>query len=633
MKKTIAIISLISLFCINAITENTIFEFGPDSENILIFACYRGKNNHETNSCLALRRLAEKVKDIPLRQKIMIAIIDNDRLDLPKFVPSNKFRNTKQIISIIHEYKNTGVFILEDGKDNSVKLTSGSNKKVCPSWMLEDVYTSLKKDKFKIKFKSVSILLQRLGLLDSDPLFSEYLNQSIPAIKIKTNKDINDTFISIIKKYKYGTPSKWDKHYVTQNFLGFTIISEKGLIILVLSILFFALFYVFMLTFLFEKQKEVHIKDLFKLWKMPILFFFVSIISFYFGEYFTKLIFYFRFSSIDGMLRLPITAVVLKFSFAFFICTLFFLLNKFTKLPQNTFIYGYLTTLVCLINVFIFSSYNLSFSFLFLGIYILAFISFQIKNTYSQISFFFLNIAWLLLYFHPIFSTSNKIILTLFSTNSFITACFFLPYELMIIRIITRVKRDHLRLKINKYTLAISLGITSLICILIILIAPTLLKEKTEYIVCDINSKTKPLIFKEELKDIKTDHFFKYSLTSKNYLERSICDIIVKPEIKPEIIQVTIFKEDGFPVYESNLEFETSTDGKSVSFLSPINTLKPFALKFSSTKNPNLKIKIAAWYEHAKTNIKISKDKLQNNKVLFKVEKELFLKTKKGSEE
>ncbi len=633
LKKTLIIFSLIFLFCINAVAENKIYEFGPKTDNLILFFASRDKFNNDTHSTKALKAIIRTLQEMPLRQRVMIAISDNDTLDLPDFVPVKQYINTKKIITKAHEYKNIVTFILEDGDADNVKIIAGADKKTSPSWLVKDLYKSLKKENINIKFKSTYILLYRLGLLEEEPVFAEFLNESIPAIKISSNKDLTKVLVSLINKYKYNIPQDWDKHYTIKKPFGFYIISEKILIIMILSIMFFALFYVFMITFLFEKKKEVHIKDLFKLWKMPILFFIINCISFYIGEYFTQFIFYIRLGSSSAIDTFPIAAIILKFSFALFLSTSFVLLNRFTKLPQNTFIYGYLTSLVYFFNIFIFSGFDVSYSLLFLELYILSFLSFQIKNSYSQILFFLLNLALLFHYFNPIFSMPNKIIKSIFFANNFIAASFFIPYELMLIRLVLRMHRDKLKVKINKITVLISFAVIAIISIGFIIIAPTFAKQKEEYkifeIINETNNEENTNKKNTKLNDLKVDDFFTVSASSKNYLERSISKILVNTKIKAAIISVLVSQDNGFPVFESNLEFKTDAHGELVKFLSPINIEDAFSIRFSSEKDSKLNITIVAWYEEAPTNDSIKDITIKNNKTLFKVVKSLTLKAKK----
>ncbi len=630
MKKIIIVFSFIFLTCISVIAENEIYEFGPETDDLILLIAYRSADNSENNSTRVLKNLLNEINDQPLYQRIIVAIVDNDTLNLPNFVPTNEYRNTKKITHMAHGYKHVAAFILEDGKSDSVKIIAGAGKKASPPWLFQAVYKELLDKEVKIDFEASYILLYRLGLLENDTILAEYLKEDIPAIKIATNYDIKNIIKTFITANRKGLPKTWDKHYIIKKIFEFKIVSEKALIIIIINISFFALFYVFMLTFSFEQKKELHLKDLLKLWKMPVLFLFLNIISFYASEYFTSFIFSIRFGNTEAINSFPILAIILKFSLAFTLSSLFLLLNKFTKLPQNTFIYGYLTTLVCFINIFIFANFDLSFALLFLEIYILSFLSFQIKNTHSQIMFFIFNIALLLTYFTPVFSMPNNIIASLFFSNNIVAAFFFIPYELMIIRIILRMKRDKLKFQISNVHAISFLAGLSILCMLLIFITPFFLKEKKDYVVFNIDENNKTEKTNPIIKNIKAEHFFTISSAARNYLERSICDIKVKPIIKPAIISVFIESEEGFPVYESNLNFNAEADGKTVKFLSQINTMNTFRIKFSSKKNAKIKVKVIAWYEASPPSVAEKKASLKGNKFIFKVVKEFPLSPGEG---
>lgn len=646
MKKNCIVFSLIIFSIIKLYSENIIYELGPKTDQIVVFTASRDVNNEETFSTTILHKLAQKLNAEKLNGKVIIAITDNDEPNLPKPIPAGGHKNTKDLIGKIHEKKYSAVFILSDGAVNTVKITAGSGRRTSPAWMLSTLFTQLKKDKINIEFNPNNIILRRLGFLPDNKILAEYLNEEIPAIELSTNIDITDSLMDIANMYSQNIPYEWDKHYNVKKLFGYRIISERILTIVMIAVILIGLFYIFMFSFLFGKKKEKHIKDLLKLWSVPILFFIINLISFYLSEYIVLLIFRLRFGTADFINELPLAAVIFKFALGFMISSIILLLNKKVNLPQSTFIYGYLTSLVCFLNIFIFSSFDLSLSILFLEIYILSVISCQFNKIYFQIIFLLLNIVILLFYFSQIFFKPDNLIAPLFYANNAAASFFVTPYYLMVSRLFIKIQKDNHKSKITGLIIRILMGCISACCLLIILFQVYFIQQndKEFFIICKIenqkksaeavvNSRVIPateddLKIIEELKNINENNFISVKYQLKNYFERSIGEIKVTQLLKSTIINILITREDGFPIYEADSEFTTSASGNTISFLSPLNTSDDFSIKFSGEKDNKLSVKINAWFYGELPELTLKKyfEENKNKKLIFQITKTFSLK-------
>nr|WP_255803739.1 hypothetical protein [Treponema denticola] len=107
----------------------------------------------------------------------------------------------------------------------------------------------------------------------------------------------------------------------------------------------------------------------------------------------------------------------------------------------------------------------------------------------------------------------------------------------------------------------------------------------------------------------------------------------INPLIKAAVIQVIISRSDGFPVYEANMDFKKSNEGKNAEFISPINLTEPFSIKFSGEKNAVLHVKILAWFYDNPLNpdFEFLDDNVKNKKIIFHVIKEFDLLPKAES--
>lgn len=643
MKNKLILILVFFLF-FEAYTENTVYEIGPKSEDVIVFTASRAHNNEPTFSTKLLENFAKDLEREALKMRVIIAITDNDVPDLPESVDVKEHQNTQKIISTMAQSKSSVVFILSDGASDKVVLTPGAANNTSPPWMLKSLHFAFQKQNIPFTFKYNNIILYRIGIIN-DEILAEYIKKNIPAIKLSSNADIRPSLRALIVEYSNGISSQWDKHYNIKKIFGFRIISEKTLVVLILVITLSALFYIFLFSFLFGQRREKNIRDLLLLWKVPIFFFIINIFALYLGEYVTLFLFNFKFGFEESINLLPIIAVIIKFLFAALVSSSFIYINRYLKLPNNAFIYGYLASIVCFLNIFIFSGVNLSLAIMLLEIYILSFISYHFQKSYSQFIFFVLNIILFAYYFYDILFIKDNIISVLFYSDNSLTAMFILPYSLMFIRFFMQLKQEWPNIKSMSRIITSTSAFFLILSVAAVLIYPPFLKvsDKTEFVTYNIENDKKYIsilssIKKEyrnsdvdkdlpELSAITADDFLRVQAVSKNYLERVIGEMNIKPLIKAAVIKVIISREDGFPIYEANMEFKKMDEGKSAEFVSPLNLNEVFSIKFSGERDSALKVKVLAWFYDNPLipDFKISNENLKNKKLIFHVIKEFDL--------
>ncbi|AIN94038.1 membrane protein [Treponema putidum] len=643
MKKNFCLILLFFL-TLHIYSENTIYELGPKTENVIVFTAARNQNNEPTFSTQLLENFVKELKEAPLQTRVIIAITDNDFPNLPESIDIIESQNTKKLISKINENKAAVVFILSDGLPDKAVLTPGGEKKTCPPWMLKDLKEILEKQSIPFEFKYNNITLYRLGII-TDDILSEYLKENIPAIKISYNSDIRPTLKSLINIYSNGIPSEWDMHYNIKKIFGLIIINENTLVILIMAVALSALFYIFIFSFLFGKKRERNIKDLVVLWRVPVFFFIINLFALYIGEYFALRVFSFKFGFEESINLLPLGAIFLKFLFASLIISLFAYISKYAKMPSNIFIYGYLASIVCFLNIFIFSRVNLSLTIILLEMYILSFISYHFQKIYAQIIFFILYILLFIYHFSDIIFIKDNLTNVLFYSDHILTSMFILPYTLMLIRFFMQLQKERPKAKSIPFIVSGAITFITVSLIVLILIYPKFLHPKNtdEFILYNIENGNKYISVISNIKTVSQDidadeqvpelsgigdaDFIKVQAKTENYLERVIGEVNIVPKIRAAVIQVIISRTDGFPIYEATMEFKKSDEGRSAEFVSPINLTEPFSIKFSGEKNAVLHVKILAWfYDNPISPVfEISNENLKNKKLIFHVIKEFDL--------
>lgn len=635
------------------IAENIFYEFGPKTDKVIVFTASVGSDNQATAITLQLQKYAQKLSAEAPDTHIIVAITKNDISELPVDIPVKRYEGTKALIQTLITYPNAAVCLVAPDKSDSARIITGTSKGTTPAWFLKAVYASLEQKNIPIDFYTNAVVFHRLGWLPDDPALRLYNEANIPAIKIETGADLSDFFSSVAPAVIQSMSNEWDTHYfVFKLHKKLVIINEQHIVItLIVSSIIFLLWLIFF-SFLFGKKRDQHVKDLFKLWWMPLYFFLVNWLSFFLGSKITEALFYLRFSSISELNSFPLTALLIKYVFALFFMFTVTAFNKFIPLPANRFIYGFIAHVVCLLNIFIFSFFYLSFSIIFMVIYFVSVAAYHFKNIVLQIIF-------IMCLFLPLLPFVTHIILYreyMFHIIFFInlaSACIFVPFDLFLIRLGLSIDKKR---KITKPFFRIPIqckvmGGLFLVLMLWVFVMPAtrntvhnrwmliqhLNGDESSVVKKYIDSPTEEKIMDYTRGNTQgsaetADSFLTVRTSFENYFERSIGTITIDSPLKIEAFSVTLSALNDIAIFESDVRFEQNASGDTATFVSSPRPGFPVIIHFSGKKDAALTLSVVVWSNDNPFEIKLpvdnSKDaagKTEAIPFLLKVEKTLHI--------
>jgi len=340
------------------IAENIFYEFGPKTDNVIVFTASAGSDNQSTAATVQLQKYAQQLSVEAPDVHIIVAITKNDVSELPVDIPVKRYEGTQSLIQTLSAYPNAAVCLIAPARADNTRIVTGTSQGTTPAWLLRTVYTCLEQQNIPVDFYTNAVVFHRLGWLPDDPLLRLYNEAKIPAIKIESGADLSEVFSSVAPAVIQNMSNEWDTHYfVWKLHTKLIIINERHIVItLIVSSIVFLLWLMFF-SFLFGKKRDQHIRDLLKLWWMPGYFFLVNWLSFFLGSKIAEALFYVRFGAMEELSAFPLTALSIKYVFALFFMFAVTAFNKFIPLPANRFIYGFIAHAVCLLNIFILRIY------------------------------------------------------------------------------------------------------------------------------------------------------------------------------------------------------------------------------------------------------------------------------------
>ena len=595
--------------------ENIIYEFGPKTDQLIVFTASVSDDNQATTASLQLSEFAQKLSARAPDVHIMVAITKNDISELPDSIAVKRYEGSKSLIKTLSAYPNAAVCLISSGEQERARIITGTSQGTAPSWLLKSVYASLQHANIRPDFYTPAVVFHRIGWIPDDPLLRLYNEAHIPAIKIKTNADLSGFFSTVAPAVIQNISNEWDTHFfVWQIHQKLLIINEQHIITLLIIASIFFLSWLIVFSFLFGRKREQHRRDLFILWWMPCYFFLVNWSGFLLGSKITELLFHLRFSALTDMNAFPITALAIKYTFALFFMFAFTAFNRFIPLPANRFIYGFMGHAVCLLNIFIFSFINLSFSIIFILIYLISLIAYQFKNIILQIIFIICLFLPLMPFITHIVMYRHFMFPIIFFTN-IAAACIFIPFDLFLIRLGLSIDKKR---KNSRPLLTVPLqckltGALLLSLILWLLIMPIRkIQAQTPFILVHSIKNDQHSVIKisnespiEEPitqyycsnQDIAEDasRFLTIQTSLENYFERSIGSITVSSAVKVEAYAITIHAQNGVAIFEADVSFEQNASGDTATFISTPRPSVPFVIHFSGRKDAALTISVVVW--------------------------------------
>lgn len=613
----LTILSLLVSVAIPAFSvDNRVFTAGPSSGPHLVITCPQEAGKELVGR---LERLADSFRADPPPIAVSVIITSGDYSSLPPDIASGTPEGTSKVISLISEEESPVVLLVAPSAGIATRIIPGVRGTTAPRWYLEAVTESLSKKGIPWALAEKRMAIYRIGWTAENPLLAQYLRAGIPAIALESNADLSAVVRNLADSLSAGMPVNQDRHYLvfpTAKRLAF--VSERALVAIVMAASAGILMFLFIFSFLFGKKSEQHLRDLVRVWWLPFIYLLVTTASLYAGSALVSFLFKFRFGDAESWTLLPRLALVGKFLLSWFIIALVMSLNQLVRFPESGFIYGYIASVACIVNLFAFSSLDFSLTLLFLSVYCISFISYHLNHPVLQGIGILCIIAPFSPYLALLIKGDSSILAPLFANGGFWNlrmALFVMPLQLMFSRLYHSLgafgRRREFYLPFSPViAFFFALSVTGLI-----LFMPAWSKERPLPVelrqTLDARGFTDRVISKARLGNLSIveeprlaeypdlgstpESFVNVSSTSRKLIERRISELTVTPAIPAQKIEVTVSDPENVAVYDASTPYEPLDAGRSCRFSSGENPAVPFVIRFSSARDANLTARVRVW--------------------------------------
>ncbi len=591
--------------------ENILISAGPAGNSSLVFTTplYSGESATEMLSSLA--RTFET--EIPPR-KTAVIFTANDRLTLPLTDHINFPAGTYQVIDTITEQGSGAVIIVLSRSAPGVRIVCGANGHTSPKWLVEAVLSSLKKTTVSWSLAEKRLQLYRLGWTENNPLLFTYLENGIPAILLEAGPDALPVLLQLVATVPDPFPQDWDHHFlIFQSSDKIFLAGEEFSVFVVIFSCAIILLFLFVFSFLFGKKSEQHLRDFLRVWWLPFSYLVVTVLCLLFSGKIIEWLFTFRFGSSASWKLLPQIAFAGKIFISWFLVTLVISFNQLIHFPKNAFIYGYIASLVCLINLLVFSSLDFSLSILFLSVYLLSFALYHLEHPVFHIPGLLLLLLPFLPYIQALLKADGNTLEPLVSGNlwwNLRLALFAMPFQLFLSRFWVRLGRFGRTVKFYIPINLIASFAVFILCVAFIIFFPAWsvdrpLKVSVRQITTDTGTiiKTSSLaadveipplpraeITMETLSGRKASDYLQVIRTERTYLERTLVNITIRPAVPVLKYELTVSRPRGFSVYDASRPFERLEAGQITFFESEETSGADWSVEFSTDRDADLSI-------------------------------------------
>ena len=579
----LTILSLLISVAVPAFSgENRVFTAGPSSGPHLVITTPEESGKELIGR---LERLADSFRSDPPPIAVSVIITSGDYSALPPDIASGPPEGTSKVISLISEEESPVVLLLTPREGAETRIVPGARGTTAPRWYLEAVTESLSKKGIPWALAERRMAVYRIGWITENPLLAQYLRAGIPAVALESSADLSATVRDLADSLSSGLPVNQDRHYlVFPAAKRLSFVSERALVAIVMAASAGILMFLFIFSFLFGQKSEQHLRDLVRVWWLPFIYLLVTTASLYAGSALVSFLFKFRFGDSESWTLLPRLALVGKFLLSWFIIALVMSLNQLVRFPESGFIYGYIASVACIVNLFAFSSLDFSLTLLFLFAYCVSFAVYHLDHPLLQGLGILCMIAPFSPYIALLIKGDSSILAPLYSNGGFWNlrmALFVMPIQLMISRFYHSLgafgRRREFYLPLSPVVaFFFALSVTGLI-----LFVPAW-------------SKGRPLPEFPAL-GATPESFVNVSSSSSKFIERRISEFTVTPAIPAQKIEVTISDPENVAVYDSSTSFEPLDAGRSCRFSSGENPAVPYVIRFSSARDATLTARVRVW--------------------------------------
>ncbi len=379
------------------------------------------------------------------------------------------------------------------------------------------------------------------------------------------------------------------------------IITEYVLMLIIIIVSGFSLFFLCSFSFLVGKTRIFKKEELARTWYLLPVIIGITAVFLHLSQYITIVL-------IPSWEHTAFTALTIKIAVGIVFLSFVSLAQYLFSFPLTSFIYGYLLLIIVFMNVFIFTTVDISLFIPFSIEYLIVYATRSVKRKSGIIAAAFLMAVPFLPYFlfvdaetrHAIFMTAFK---TSFLGNC-LFACIAVPFEIMWIRIMVRMKLFGKQKGVTLKQILIELIGTALI-VLILSLTISIIRSKTTASVTEAETT-----IQTDTTSYLTIDYERSFLYNKANTRVTILSSL--PVLRYDI---SIQSQSLLPIYDANYPYDSLSSEGSAIFNLDDYPPNPLTLRFSSPADYDAELILRAYL-------------LQNNVVICESQNIVFVKDK-----
>ncbi len=531
-----------------------------------------------------------KAADFPYSVKAVFTAGDRKKIE-----GNESMAGTELFAKSVEGSQNAAALLLSFSARRKNHILPGSSGKLSPYYLVRLLNDSLEKNSCPNSISGgVFLSLYRTKLFKEDPSLASFLTRQIPALSLKLvssheqrEEQLNSVkdFFAEIDLDKCGV---WSQHYATITFFSKRLwLEEKSIIYSVMTFMALTMFILSDFAFIFRRRTKRLVVIKRRALKSNYLILatvLATALAFTLGEAIARLIQ--NLGLRNAMVLFPI-----KLAPAFLLVSSVYPLELKRRSHLSTYHYEYVLSISAILNIFIFSLFDISFFFLFALEYLILALSRAFKSRLSL----FIFIALFITPFLPVmlailvYSDIKKIYGLIFCgfSKNLLLAFILVPFNLLWLRILARL---NVKAKTDKQRL-FGYVVTSVSCFAALaLFSAAVIFALTKIFFATVEpSPRMARVYNQQGTPLASVQVY-----DTEYYGGKVRRIEIDSSKNAERYSIFVNGKSGNPVYFS--VYDTRSNGRSTEFLLPDNPPRKLNVIYTPDMHSEQDIVVSAYY-------------------------------------
>lgn len=567
--------------------KKTLQTVSEDSRTSLIL-CFTQKDAEENKETLFPFFKKIQSSSFPFSLTVLFSALDDSPIS-----GNDHLCGTEVFARTYEDPDHAAAIVLSLGSKGKTTVTAGSSNDSSPSWLLKRIVSAFKTSGDPIEFPHPFFSLYRLGVLPDDARMASFIHVQIPCASVSFAADTSlNALLSLLNSYGIQGTENWDRHYAFFHIKNSTVLLNERFFVIIFLV-FGVVSLLILSSFSFTGNRSSYMNDFIRTWYVIPLTLAVSFISLEAGQFLCPFIPFIMHAP-------PIVLFGIKLFFSCIFISVLFIVQEQLRLPVAPFIYGYLLTLMAVINVFVFSTLDLSLFILFAAEYVIIYIA----RTAKKIIPLFLFVILMLLPFLP-YAVSllngassdalRNIVLCSPSGNIFLSCALF-PFQIMYLRILVRLNlfgKVH-ELPLKKVFLRAAISIAVLITVSSM---PLFLIQKLFPIhkAASSSSDFSGVLFT----NAPSPEHLAVSTYETSFRGMTTRHVLITTDKEAVRCTVSVSANGKTPVYDSLYEYDINEQTQTASFLIPDYPPQSFTIDYAAESEDDSNITVTVYFSTA----------------------------------